>query len=125
MGRRHQRNQNQSSIYSYAEREKDRKDGQYGTLRARLSADSFKEFDCCCLTLQPCREPLVSPDGYIYDKQAIIEYYLNQKKDMKRKLQAYYKEIEEEEVGDLSGFLRMFFSVRQRTRRAKASRYAN
>ncbi len=51
----HGKNATASSIYSYHERVKDAKQSGYGTLHERLGADSIKEFDCCSLTLQPCR----------------------------------------------------------------------
>ncbi|VDN20306.1 unnamed protein product [Gongylonema pulchrum] len=52
---RHGKNATASSVYSYSERKKDAKESGYGTLHQRLGADSIKEFDCCSITLQPCR----------------------------------------------------------------------
>lgn len=52
---RHGKNCTASAVYSYHERRRDAKTSGYGTLHARLGADSIKEFDCCSLTLQPCR----------------------------------------------------------------------
>lgn len=52
---RHGKNATASSVYSYSERRKDAKQSGYGTLNERLGADSMKPFDCCSLTLQPCR----------------------------------------------------------------------
>uniref|UniRef100_A0A914Z6D1 U-box domain-containing protein n=1 Tax=Panagrolaimus superbus TaxID=310955 RepID=A0A914Z6D1_9BILA len=76
---RHGKNATASSVYSYAERKKDSAQSGYGTLHARLGADSVKPFDCCCLSLQPCREPLISPDGYIFDKESVLKYILHRK----------------------------------------------
>ncbi|KAK0400666.1 hypothetical protein QR680_015380 [Steinernema hermaphroditum] len=89
---RHGKNCTASSVYSYAERRKDAKASGYGTLRARLGADSVKEFDCCSLTLQPCRDPVVTPNGYIFDKEAVIEYMVQQKKENARKLKEWEKQ---------------------------------
>lgn len=57
---RHQRNATASSVYTYHERRKDQKASGYGTLKERLSKDAIKGFDCCCLTLQPCHDPVVT-----------------------------------------------------------------
>ena len=58
MGRRHQLNATNSSCYTYYERKKDAEASGYGSDRMRLGKDSIKEFDCCSLTLQPCRKDL-------------------------------------------------------------------
>merc|ERR1711973_905437 len=76
---RHGKNSTANPVYSYHERKKDTKVSGYGTKNERLGKDSIKEFDCCSLTLQPCREPVVTLDGYIYDKEAILECLLHQK----------------------------------------------
>ena len=34
--------------------------GKYGSQSLRLGKDSVKEFDCCSLTLQPCRNPVIT-----------------------------------------------------------------
>uniref|UniRef100_A0A914EF42 Nitric oxide synthase-interacting protein homolog n=2 Tax=Acrobeloides nanus TaxID=290746 RepID=A0A914EF42_9BILA len=93
---RHGKNQNASSVYSYTERQKDAKQSGYGTLHERLGADSMKPYDCCSLTLQPCREPLISPDGYIFDKEAILTYIVQQKKEFKRKMKLWEEQCKRE-----------------------------
>ncbi|CAB3409098.1 unnamed protein product [Caenorhabditis bovis] len=94
---RHGKNCTASSVYSYHERKRDAKASGYGTLHARLGADSIKEFHCCSLTLQPCRQPVITPHGYIYDKQAILENILAQKKEYARKMKIYEKQCLEEQ----------------------------
>lgn len=32
----------------------------YGTQKVRLGRDALRDFDCCCLSLQPCRDPVVT-----------------------------------------------------------------
>uniref|UniRef100_A0AC35FLZ1 Nitric oxide synthase-interacting protein homolog n=1 Tax=Panagrolaimus sp. PS1159 TaxID=55785 RepID=A0AC35FLZ1_9BILA len=86
---RHGKNATASSVYSYAERKKDSAQSGYGTLHARLGADSVKPFDCCCLSLQPCREPLISPDGYIFDKESVLKYILHRKDMYAVEVKAY------------------------------------
>uniref|UniRef100_A0A0N5ADH4 U5 small nuclear ribonucleoprotein 40 kDa protein n=1 Tax=Syphacia muris TaxID=451379 RepID=A0A0N5ADH4_9BILA len=89
---RHGKNSTASAVYSYAERKKDSKQSGYGTLHERLGADSIKDFDCCSITLQPCREPVITPNGYIFDREAVLEYYLEQKKENARKLKLWEKQ---------------------------------
>ncbi|CAI2351579.1 unnamed protein product [Caenorhabditis sp. 36 PRJEB53466] len=93
---RHGKNSTASSVYTYHERRRDAKASGYGTLHARLGADSIKEFHCCSLTLQPCRTPVVSPDGFIFDREAILENILAQKKAYAKKLKEYEKQVAEE-----------------------------
>ncbi|PNI16301.1 NOSIP isoform 4, partial [Pan troglodytes] len=64
----------------------------YGTQNIRLSRDAVKDFDCCCLSLQPCHDPVVTPDGYLYEREAILEYILHQKKEIARQMKAYEKQ---------------------------------
>eukprot|EP00058_Branchiostoma_floridae_P022768 XP_002608258.1 hypothetical protein BRAFLDRAFT_59837 [Branchiostoma floridae] len=89
---RHARNCTAGAVYTYHEKKKDTQQSGYGSQRARLSKDSIKDFDCCCLTLQPCKNPVVTPDGYIYDKEAILEYILHQKREIARQLKAFDKQ---------------------------------
>ena len=42
-------------------------------LRCRLSKDSLTGWDCCSLTLQPCRTPLVSPQVKFQLKDKLTE----------------------------------------------------
>ncbi|KAE9549668.1 hypothetical protein FO519_007110 [Halicephalobus sp. NKZ332] len=86
---RHGKNATASSVYSYSERKKDAAASGYGTLHARLGADSVKPFDCCCISLQPCREPLISPDGYIFDKESVLKYILHRKDMYAVEMEAY------------------------------------
>ena len=102
---RHGKNSTASAVYSYHERKKDTKASGYGSKNVRLGKDSIKEFDCCSLTLQPCRNPVVTMDGYVYDKEAILECLLHQKNEISRKLKAFEKqkkkiESEEREKGE-------------------------
>jgi len=56
---RHARNSTAGSVYTYHEKKRDAAVSGYGSHSQRLSKDSIKEFDCCSLTLQPCRNPVV------------------------------------------------------------------
>ncbi|VDO71379.1 unnamed protein product [Haemonchus placei] len=96
---RHGKNCTASSVYSYHERKRDAKVSGYGTLHARLGADSIKEFDCCSLTLQPCKNPVITPGGYLFDREAILEYILAQKKEIAKRTKEWEKQnaLNEEE----------------------------
>jgi nitric oxide synthase-interacting protein len=55
-----------------------------------------------------CREPLISPDGFIFDKEAILNYILDQKEAYKRKLQLWEQQnrVNAEKAEAVSGGLR-------------------
>lgn len=58
---RHSKNCTASSVYSYHEKKKDAKSSGYGSLKLRYGKDGVKDFDCCSLSLHPCRNPVVTP----------------------------------------------------------------
>ncbi|XP_071761308.1 nitric oxide synthase-interacting protein [Centroberyx gerrardi] len=89
---RHGKNCTAGAVYTYHEKKKDTAASGYGTQRIRLGKDAIKDFDCCCLSLQPCKDPVVTPDGYLYEKQAILEYILHQKTEIAKKMKAYEKQ---------------------------------
>ncbi|XP_015598345.1 nitric oxide synthase-interacting protein homolog [Cephus cinctus] len=93
---RHARNCTAGAVYTYHEKKKDATASGYGTNSQRVGKDSVKDFDCCCLTLQPCRIPVVTKDGYLFDKEAILEYILTKKKEYTRKLKEYEKQKQKE-----------------------------
>ena len=75
---RHGLNCTNSAVYSYAERKKDQKAAGYGAERMRLGKDAVKGFDCCSLTLQPTTRPVITPQGWIFDKVNITDqHYLS------------------------------------------------
>lgn len=57
---RHARNCTAGAVYTYHEKKKDAAASGYGTNAHRIGKDSVKGFDCCCLTLQPCRNPVIT-----------------------------------------------------------------
>ncbi|XP_026180587.1 nitric oxide synthase-interacting protein [Mastacembelus armatus] len=89
---RHGKNCTAGAVYTYHEKKKDTAASGYGTQSIRLGKNAIKDFDCCCLTLQPCQDPVVTPDGYLYEKQAILEYILHQKTEIAKKMKAYEKQ---------------------------------
>ena len=76
---RHSKNATAGPTYTYHEKNKDSKQSGYGSKDVRLSKDAIKviylpthffytinfncqikDFDCCSLSLQPCRNPVIT-----------------------------------------------------------------
>nr|CAD7408957.1 unnamed protein product [Timema cristinae] len=93
---RHARNCTAGAVYTYHEKKKDAQASGYGTNTQRIGKDSVKDFDCCSLTLQPCRNPVITKDGYLFDKEAILEYICTKKLDYATKMKEYEKQISKE-----------------------------
>ncbi|XP_034567968.1 nitric oxide synthase-interacting protein [Notolabrus celidotus] len=89
---RHGKNCTAGAVYTYHEKKKDTASSGYGTQSIRLGKDAIKDFDCCCLSLQPCKDPVLTQDGFLYEKQAILEYILHQKTEIAKKMKAYEKQ---------------------------------
>ena len=98
---RHAKNCTAGTVYTYHERKKDTQKSGYGSKAVRLGKDSVKNFDCCSLTLQPCREPVVTPDGFLYDREAILECLLHQKTEAARKMKAFEKQKKKQEAEEV------------------------
>ncbi|XP_069033407.1 nitric oxide synthase-interacting protein [Embiotoca jacksoni] len=113
---RHGKNCTAGAVYTYHEKKKDTAASGYGTQSIRLGKDAIKDFDCCCLSLQPCQNPVVTPDGYLYEKQAILEYILHQKTEIAKKLKAYEKQ---KQVQKSSSQLESKSEERERVQRFK------
>lgn len=101
---RHARNSTAGSVYTYNERKKDSKSGNFGTEKQRLTKDSIKSFDCCNLTLQPCTLPVITKEGYLFDKEAILQYIITKKNEYSRKLKEFekQKQSDEQDLTDLA-----------------------
>lgn len=98
---RHGKNCTAGTVYTYHERKKDTQKSGYGSKAVRLGKDSVKNFDCCSLTLQPCREPVVTLDGFLYDREAILECLLHQKTEAARKMKAFEKQKKKQEAEEV------------------------
>lgn len=93
---RHGKNNTASPCYTYHERQRDTSYSGYGTQRLRLGKDSVKDFDACSLTLQPCRQPVITPLGILYEREAVLEYIIQKKSDAIRKLKEYERQTKRE-----------------------------
>ncbi|CAH1970480.1 unnamed protein product [Acanthoscelides obtectus] len=94
---RHARNCTAGAVYTYHEKKKDAQASGYGTNATRIGKDSVKDFDCCSLSLQPCRNPVITKDGYLFDKEVILEYIIKKKNEYSKKLKDYEKRKKKEE----------------------------
>jgi len=101
---RHGLNATNASVYSYHERKKDQKAAGYGAEKMRLGKDAIKGFDCCSLTLQPTSRPVITPHGWIFDKEAIYKFILEKKKEYEKKMGEYerQKDSELDELRDMA-----------------------
>ncbi|XP_041378960.1 nitric oxide synthase-interacting protein-like, partial [Gigantopelta aegis] len=95
---RHGKNQTASAVYSYHEKRKNIATSGYGSKSVRLGKDSLQDFDCCALSLQPCRQPVVTPQGYLFEREAILESLLHQKRENARKMKEYEKQRKKRET---------------------------
>ncbi|XP_038116081.1 nitric oxide synthase-interacting protein homolog [Culex quinquefasciatus] len=94
---RHARNCTAGAVYTYHEKKKDAASSGFGTSSRRLGKDSVKSFDCCSLTLQPCHNPVITKDGYLFDKEAILTYIITKKKEHTRKMKEYERQVKQDE----------------------------
>eukprot|EP01080_Neovahlkampfia_damariscottae_P004620 gene4620-8193_t len=92
---RHSKSVNAKPYFSHAER---KKLTEYGTQSQRVTKDSFLEFGDCGLCLKQARNAVVTPHGYIYCKECILENILKQKKEIKKKQQQTELEKKHEEL---------------------------
>ena len=56
----------------------------------------MKEIDACSLSLQPCADPVVTPQGVLYDRMVVVQYIL----DRKREIERATREWEAQQAGD-------------------------
>mmetsp|Transcript_24553 Transcript_24553/g.28966 ORF Transcript_24553/g.28966 Transcript_24553/m.28966 type:complete len:292 (-) Transcript_24553:307-1182(-) len=55
----------------------------YGTTTARLGTESHNRFGDCCLGLAPATDPVSTPSGHIYSREAIVSYLLTKNQEIK------------------------------------------
>jgi len=94
---RHSKNNTASSVFSKAEY--DKLAAHYGTQRARLGADSHRNFDACSLCLSAAVSPVSCTKGHLYCKECVMKDLLAQREALARKkqeIEALRKEEEDE-----------------------------
>lgn len=85
MPTRHSINNTARGYISYHEKKK----MGWGTQKIRYGKDSQIPFGHCCLTLKVAEDPVVSPSGRMYSKEAICKYLLTKVKELKRLRRRY------------------------------------
>ncbi|KII63460.1 Nitric oxide synthase-interacting protein [Thelohanellus kitauei] len=95
---KHGRNSTANPVYSYHERMRDSRESGFGTIEKRITGDSMQKIDYCSLTNQKCLHPLVTKDGYVYDKETVIQYILKQKESLKVQKKAYAKLVKKRKM---------------------------
>jgi len=89
--------------------------GFAGTRKDVLGTDAFLPFGYCALSLKPPKNPVATPEGWVYDRECILESLLNQKLDLQAKAKKYEEqerrngrkekvEQQEKELKDLEDF---------------------
>ena len=68
-----------------------------------IEFNTLTGYDCCSLTLQPCRTPMVSPEGWLFDKEALLKYIIEKKQEYARKLKEYERQKDRD--------LKVFYSL--------------
>jgi len=86
---RHGKNATNGSVYTYHEKKKDQAASGYGSDKTRLGKDSVKGFDCCSITFQPTMHALISPQGYVFDKEALLKFIIDKKNTYKKLMKEY------------------------------------
>ena len=61
----------------------------FGTMTERLGKETVKDFDHCALSLSPALDPVVTPEGVLYDREHILRCLLHQKKEIARQTKAW------------------------------------
>eukprot|EP00041_Stephanoeca_diplocostata_P004068 m.40594 g.40594 ORF g.40594 m.40594 type:complete len:305 (-) comp14837_c0_seq2:436-1350(-) len=95
---KHGKNATANPVYSASERAKDIREGQYGTQKRRALTESIQAFDCCHLSSQPAKNPVITPHGILFDKEYIMENLLYQKQQYKKKMKEYERQREKYEA---------------------------
>ena len=107
---KHSKNNNDRAFFSNAERkaaaagraasaftgQNDFREWGWGTETRTLDSDSMKDLDACSLSLQPCVEPIVTPNGVLFDKGVVIEYILTRRREIEKETKAW----EAQQAGD-------------------------
>lgn len=113
---RHSKSNNDGAIFTYYERQRMR----HGSERMRLPGVSMKAWYECALSLKPPRDPVVTPAGVVYDREAILNHLLIQKE--RARLQREERERRDAAERDASRRLASEQRV-EKERRAEQSRH--
>lgn len=89
---RHSKNRTDRGFFTYQERVES---GFTQSASTRLLSENHLPFGFCALSLQPCRDPVASPYGHIFDREFIVSYLGEQKRALlNERATASSKELE-------------------------------
>jgi nitric oxide synthase-interacting protein len=71
--------------------------GDYGTQTARLGTASQRRFGDCALSLVPAVDPVCTPSGTVYSREAILSYLLTKTTELREARSRREGELAEEE----------------------------
>jgi len=100
MGRKSKQPGGNMPLTAY-ERTKKFESSQLGTTTVRLSTDAQGKFGDCQLSLSEPTDPVATPSGHIYSREAILEYLLTTTlglKEARKEYDRHEEEIDKEEV---------------------------
>ncbi len=89
MGKKHSKNAETRGWYSAAEKKRDTAQSSWGTQAMRLSADSVVDWDCCCLSTARPADPIATPEGFLFNRESLLEYMLAARQAGARKLKEW------------------------------------
>eukprot|EP00429_Kryptoperidinium_foliaceum_P017660 CAMPEP_0176044794 /NCGR_PEP_ID=MMETSP0120_2-20121206/22233_1 /TAXON_ID=160619 /ORGANISM="Kryptoperidinium foliaceum, Strain CCMP 1326" /LENGTH=317 /DNA_ID=CAMNT_0017378199 /DNA_START=53 /DNA_END=1006 /DNA_ORIENTATION=+ len=83
---RHSKHSNDRAFYT----NKERKDAGFAGFRKDvLGTDCFLPFGHCALSLKAAKDPVVTPDGWVYDREFILENLLRQRIEKQAEAKKY------------------------------------
>ena len=94
MGKKHSKNAETRGWYSAAEKKRDTAHSSWGTQAMRLSADSVVDWDCCCLSTARPSDPVITPEGFLYNRESLLEYMLAARQAGARKLKEWEDQMD-------------------------------
>lgn len=89
---RHSKNANARSFVTNYERSKQQASARFGQ---GSSSEGRVPFGFCCLTLRRAKNALASPQGWIFDKDAVVEYLVAERERLKEIAEASVKTKED------------------------------
>lgn len=87
---------------TYYERTKKFASSEYGTTTARLSSDSQLPFGNCALSLSEAVDPVATPSGHVYSREAIVEYLLAKTVEVRQAHENYERYLQNERAKERS-----------------------
>ena len=78
---------------THYERTKKFASSAYGTSTARLSSDSQLKFGDCSLGISEAQDPVATPSGHIYSREAILQYLLTKTVEVRKAQENYEKHL--------------------------------